>query len=141
MEQMATIGLDIAKSVFQVHGIEKNGSVVVQRRLRRSQVLGFGRLRMTIGLRSLKSIIFLRKFATAALHFGTWARPVGNCLAVSALIGWPAYPRRANSTPLTAPENWFSEPRALPRSYAGLSAATLPLGTVFSRPGAWKPLS
>ena len=41
MEQIATIGLDIAKSVFQVHGIGKNGSVVVQRRLRRSQVLGF----------------------------------------------------------------------------------------------------
>jgi len=41
MEQMATIGLDIAKSVFQVHGIGKSGSVVVQRRLRRSQVLGF----------------------------------------------------------------------------------------------------
>jgi hypothetical protein len=41
MEQMATIGLDIAKSVFQVHGVGKNGSVVVQRRLRRSQVLGF----------------------------------------------------------------------------------------------------
>jgi len=32
MEQIATIGLDIAKSVFQVHGIGKNGSVVVQRR-------------------------------------------------------------------------------------------------------------
>ena len=33
-EQMATIGLDIAKSVFQVHGIGKNGSVVVERCLR-----------------------------------------------------------------------------------------------------------
>src|SRR5450755_233431 len=41
VEQVATIGLDIAKSVFQVHGIGKSGFVVVQRRLRRSQVLGF----------------------------------------------------------------------------------------------------
>jgi hypothetical protein len=41
MERMATIGLDIAKSVFQVHGIGKNGSVVLQRQLRRSQVLAF----------------------------------------------------------------------------------------------------
>jgi transposase len=41
MEQMATIGLDITKSVFQVHGIVKRGSVVVQRRSRRSQVLAF----------------------------------------------------------------------------------------------------
>src|SRR5258706_7850055 len=41
MEQMVTIGLDIAKSVFQVHGVGKSGLVVVQRRLRRSQVLSF----------------------------------------------------------------------------------------------------
>jgi transposase len=35
-----TIGLDIAKSVFQVHG-EQRGKVVLQKRLRRSQVVGF----------------------------------------------------------------------------------------------------
>jgi transposase len=35
-----TIGLDIAKSVFQVHG-EEAGKIVLQKRLRRSQVVGF----------------------------------------------------------------------------------------------------
>ena len=35
------IGLDIAKSVFQVHGEDAAGRVVVQRRLRRSQVAAF----------------------------------------------------------------------------------------------------
>ncbi len=35
-----TIGLDIAKSVFQVHG-EAAGSVVLQKRLRRSQIVEF----------------------------------------------------------------------------------------------------
>jgi transposase len=35
------IGLDIAKSVFQVHGEDAAGRVVVQKRLRRSQVAGF----------------------------------------------------------------------------------------------------
>ncbi len=35
------VGLDIAKSVFQVHGIGVEGEVVVRRRLRRSQVLRF----------------------------------------------------------------------------------------------------
>jgi transposase len=39
MEQMATIGLDVAKAVFQVRGVGKSGSVVVQRRLPRSQIL------------------------------------------------------------------------------------------------------
>ncbi|MEM7042426.1 MAG: IS110 family transposase [Pseudomonadota bacterium] len=41
MDQITTIGLDIAKSVFQVHGIGADGSVVVRRQLRRSQVLPF----------------------------------------------------------------------------------------------------
>ncbi len=45
MEQISTIGLDIAKTVFQVHGIDGSGEPVVRRQLRRRQVLPFfGRL-------------------------------------------------------------------------------------------------
>ena len=36
-----TIGLDLAKSVFQVHGVDDSGAVVVVKKLRRSDVLGF----------------------------------------------------------------------------------------------------
>ena len=43
MEKIITLGLDLAKSVFQVHGIAGDGSVVVRRALRRSQVLDFFR--------------------------------------------------------------------------------------------------
>ena len=39
--QVTTIGLDIAKNVFQVHGIDANEKVVVRKQLRRSQVLAF----------------------------------------------------------------------------------------------------
>ena len=39
--QIATIGLDIAKNVFQVHGIDATENVVVRKQLRRSQVMGF----------------------------------------------------------------------------------------------------
>ena len=39
--QITTIGLDIAKNVFQVHGIDAAEKVVVRKRLRRSQVLKF----------------------------------------------------------------------------------------------------
>src|ERR1700674_5110809 len=39
--QVTTIGLDIAKNVFQVHGIDANEKVVVRRQLRRSQVIAF----------------------------------------------------------------------------------------------------
>src|SRR5271157_3751101 len=41
MEFVATIGLDIAKTVFQVHGVDANGQVVVRRRLTRGRVLAF----------------------------------------------------------------------------------------------------
>jgi len=41
MEQVVTIGLDIAKSVFQVHGIDAQGAVVLRQRLQRSRVLPF----------------------------------------------------------------------------------------------------
>lgn len=36
-----TIGLDIAKSVFQIHGVDAVGTVVVKRKLRRAEVLRF----------------------------------------------------------------------------------------------------
>jgi transposase len=39
--RVATIGLDIAKSVFQVHGVDAAGQAVVRRRLTRGRVLAF----------------------------------------------------------------------------------------------------
>ena len=41
MEDVSTIGLDIAKSVFQVHGIDAVGEVIVRRQVKRAQVLKF----------------------------------------------------------------------------------------------------
>jgi len=41
MGEVTTVGLDIAKSVFQVHGIDAQGVVVVQRKLTRSRLLAF----------------------------------------------------------------------------------------------------
>jgi transposase len=41
MQAITTIGLDIAKSVFQVHGIDAEGTVLVRRQLKRRYVLAF----------------------------------------------------------------------------------------------------
>ena len=41
MQTVTTIGLDIAKSVFQVHGVDAAGQVVIRRQLKRRQVLAF----------------------------------------------------------------------------------------------------
>jgi len=41
MEEVVTVGLDIAKSVFQVHGVDAEGRVVLQRRLTRARLIPF----------------------------------------------------------------------------------------------------
>jgi len=41
MEAAVTIGLDLGKSVFQVHGVNREGVVIVQRRLTRARLLAF----------------------------------------------------------------------------------------------------
>jgi transposase len=41
MQAVTTIGLDIAKSVFQVHGIDGEGNVLIRRQLKRRYVLAF----------------------------------------------------------------------------------------------------
>jgi transposase len=41
--QVITIGLDLAKHWFQVHGVDAAGRIVVKRRLRRLEVVDFFR--------------------------------------------------------------------------------------------------
>jgi transposase len=41
MQTITTIGFDIAKSVFQVHGVDAVGQVIVRRQLKRRQVIAF----------------------------------------------------------------------------------------------------
>ena len=41
MGEVSTIGLDLAKSVFQAHGADASGAVVFRKKLRREQVLAF----------------------------------------------------------------------------------------------------
>ena len=41
--QVTTVGVDLAKHVFQVHGIDQNGQVLIRRQVRRSEVIGFFR--------------------------------------------------------------------------------------------------
>jgi transposase len=39
--QITTIGLDLAKSWFQVHGVDASGKVAIRRKLKRSEVIAF----------------------------------------------------------------------------------------------------
>ena len=67
MDQVCTIGLDIAKNVFQVHGVDESGAVVLRRQVRRRQVLAlFEKLpRCLVGIE-----------ACATAHY--WARELAD---------------------------------------------------------------
>ena len=41
MNEITTVGLDLAKNVFQVHGVDAAGATVLRKQLRRAQVLAF----------------------------------------------------------------------------------------------------
>ncbi len=57
MGEVSTIGLDIAKSVFQVHGVDSAGAVVIRKRISRSKVLEFfsGLLPCLVGIEACPS--------------------------------------------------------------------------------------
>jgi len=65
MKEVSTIGLDIAKSVFQVHGESASGEVVVRRQLRRTAVLPF--------FRKLPACLVGMEACASAHH---WAREI-----------------------------------------------------------------
>ena len=66
MEQVITIGLDLAKSVFQAHGADRAGGVVFRKKLRREQLLAFfaNQPRCLVAME-----------ACASAHY--WAREIG----------------------------------------------------------------
>ncbi len=66
MEKIVTIGLDLAKSVFQIHAVAEDGRVIIRRALRRSQLLDF--------FRSLEPCLVGIE-ACASSHF--WANAIG----------------------------------------------------------------
>jgi transposase len=66
MGEVTTIGLDLAKHVFQVHGVDAEGATVLRKQLRRAQVLAFFS-------RLPHCLIGLEACATA--HY--WARELG----------------------------------------------------------------
>jgi transposase len=66
MEKIVTIGLDLAKSVFQIHAVAEDGRVIVRRALRRSQLLDF--------FQSLEPCLVGIE-ACASSHF--WANAIG----------------------------------------------------------------
>ncbi len=43
MQEVTTIGIDLAKNVFHIHGIDASGETCIRRQLRRRRVLAFSK--------------------------------------------------------------------------------------------------
>jgi transposase len=70
MGEVSTVGLDIAKHVFQVHGIDDQGMVVIRRKVRRSELLKF--------FRSIQlCVVGMEAYATAH-HWGRELQLMGH---------------------------------------------------------------
>jgi transposase len=65
--EVTTIGLDLAKNVFQAHGAGSSGEVVFRRKLRREQVMSFF---------ASQSRCLVAMEACASSHF--WARAISD---------------------------------------------------------------
>ncbi|MFD1477427.1 IS110 family transposase [Ancylobacter polymorphus] len=65
MSEISTIGIDLAKSVFQVHGADRGGNAILRKKLRRDQVLVF--------FASLPRCVVAME-ACASAHY--WAREI-----------------------------------------------------------------
>src|SRR5215467_3339188 len=70
MSEITTIGLDLAKHVFQIHGIDAAGNCVLRKRLRRGQViLFFAQLpRCLVGLEACATVHYWARELQAAGH-------------------------------------------------------------------------
>ena len=85
MQTITTIGLDIAKSVFRVHGIDAEGKVVIRRQLKRRYVLAFfQKLRLFRALVNQRSGGAWAGRYAALRHFSVSAWPDLTSIACSA---------------------------------------------------------
>ena len=68
--KITTLGIDLAKSVFQLHGVDADGTVVLQKKLRRGAVLDFlGKLEpCLIGMEACPSSHFWAREIAALGH-------------------------------------------------------------------------
>ncbi len=95
MNKVTTIGIDLAKTVFQLHGVDAEGRAVLRRQSRRSQMLEFFP-RMWPGQIRWKSLCEYPRWAAQSttakapnrqgqLHLPAMRRKIGRLALISAM--------------------------------------------------------
>jgi transposase len=94
MTQITTIGLDLAKRVFQVHAVDEAGKVVLRRQLTRRQVVPF--------FRKLPGCLIGVEACGTAHHWGRTLQAVGHDVRLIPPAYAKAYVRRNKTDPADA---------------------------------------
>lgn len=94
MKQVTTIGLDLAKRVFQVHGVDAAGAVVLRRQLKRRQVAGF--------FAALPGCLIGMEACGTAHHWGRTLQALGHEVRLIPPAYAKAYVRRNKTDPADA---------------------------------------
>jgi transposase len=85
MAEITAIGLDLAKNVFQIHGIGMAGQKLIRRQLRRAEVLKF--------FASLPPCLVGMEACATAHHWAREITKLGHCVKLMP----PAYVKRTSS--------------------------------------------
>src|SRR5450755_720655 len=86
MQTITTIGLDIAKSVFQVHSVYAGGQVIVRRQLKRRYVLTFFQ-KLPPCLVGIEACASAHHWSRELQALGHTAKVLGSAIATSSTPG------------------------------------------------------
>src|SRR5512144_1217375 len=89
MGEVSTIGLDIAKSVFQVHGADSSGAVVIRKRVSRLKLLEF--------FAALPPCLIGIEACPSAHHWGRELQALGHTVRLMPLSYVKAYLKRSKN--------------------------------------------
>jgi transposase len=116
---ITTIGLDIAKSVFQVHGVDAAGKVILRRRLKRRYVLAF--------FQKLPPCLVGIEACTSSHHWSRELQALGHTVGLMPPAYVKPYVKRHKNDPLTPRQSVKRSPRrtcgsSLPRRRSNRAA-------------------
>jgi hypothetical protein len=104
MQAITTIGLDIAKSVFQVHGVDACGQVVLRRQLKRRYVLAF--------FQKLPPCVVGIEACASSHHWSRELQTLGHTIRLmSPAYVKPYVKRRKNDAPICMLKKFLPTPR------------------------------